>query len=529
MLKVFKSKTDDATSNTPTRVLAASAGQADLAAIRTETFGGKEYTVVPVVAIVEGVLHGANAATPEFAPAAAFGQFPMGWNGRPVVMNHPTISGVFVSAGLPNVMEDFAMGYMFATHLDGDKLKTEAWIDNAKVQEAGGEMQSTLDRILKGEMVEVSVGAWIEVTPTVGTFKGKKYNGEWSVVVPDHLAFLSEGVPGACSNKDGCGVPRLNQAHEADAPADVNTSFVVYSAATTSTEVPEAGDAGETPCCDACANGNGEPCAAKAKNLSAEQEAVLRAERHSQIFEHLSVNAIDPSIVVSDATKLVRQALVEYLNVPSYDMDIMAMTTEVVVYYVWGSNWKFQQINYSVASDGSVTLTGDPVPVDLLTRIQPRQTSTTGLNMNERNTNMPGENGQNQGTGSTAAGGNAAPETPVVVNANTAELPSPAKVATFSELLEAASPQDQAAWKYGMKAYQARHAELVKGVSALKSNPYSDEELKAFTVEQLEKIAQLANVQTFNGVAIPGGEEVQVNAAPKQKFAPVSNFLGAKE
>ena len=58
---------------------------------RTEKFAGRDYMVVPVVALVEGVIQGVNAANPELALASEFGKFPAGWNGRPVVMDHPEV------------------------------------------------------------------------------------------------------------------------------------------------------------------------------------------------------------------------------------------------------------------------------------------------------------------------------------------------------------------------------------------------------------------------------------------------------
>ena len=76
--------------------------------LRTNTLYGKDQLIVPVVALVEGVLQAMNAATPELALAEEFGKFPAGWNGRPVVMNHPIIDKNPVSANSPSVLETFA-------------------------------------------------------------------------------------------------------------------------------------------------------------------------------------------------------------------------------------------------------------------------------------------------------------------------------------------------------------------------------------------------------------------------------------
>ena len=63
--------------------------RANTEASRRETFNGVEHLVVPLVALVEGVLQSSNAETPELALASEFGKHFKGWNGRPVVVNHP--------------------------------------------------------------------------------------------------------------------------------------------------------------------------------------------------------------------------------------------------------------------------------------------------------------------------------------------------------------------------------------------------------------------------------------------------------
>src|SRR5690349_9923723 len=101
---------------------------------RTEWYNGREYFVVPVVALQEGVIQGANAANPEFCPSQAIARLANSWNGRPIVMNHPQIQGVYVSANDPKVLEDWSFGFIFNSFYDesNTKLKMEAWIDVAR-------------------------------------------------------------------------------------------------------------------------------------------------------------------------------------------------------------------------------------------------------------------------------------------------------------------------------------------------------------------------------------------------------------
>ncbi len=196
------------------RVMLSVLAKTDVAAIRTAEFRGAEHTVIPCVALVEGVLWPANAAAPELALAEEFGRFPLGWNGRPVVFGHPKINGVPVSASSPDVLESNSFGQLFNTKLDGTKLKTEIWIDNELVNNLSEEAQATVEKLKSGnEIIEVSTGMFTMNEIVDGDFDGERFEAIWRNIVPDHLAVLPEGVPGACSVADGCGAPRANEMH----------------------------------------------------------------------------------------------------------------------------------------------------------------------------------------------------------------------------------------------------------------------------------------------------------------------------
>lgn len=184
--------------------------QAEAGKARKKKFNGIEHVVVPVIALVEGVLQSANADSPELALASEFGKAPLGWNGRPVTVNHPEIRGEKVSANSPDVLETEQIGQLFNTTLSDKKLKTEAWINTDRVNELGGEIQVTVQRLLDGDIVEVSTGLFSDVEPESGVHDGEKFSGVWRNVVPDHLAILTEGTIGACSIADGCGANRAN-------------------------------------------------------------------------------------------------------------------------------------------------------------------------------------------------------------------------------------------------------------------------------------------------------------------------------
>jgi hypothetical protein len=184
----------------------------DVANIRTATLFEVEHTIVPCVALVEGVLWPANAPAPELALAEEFGRFPDGWNGRPVVFDHPKINGVAVSASHPEVMEEVAFGSLFNTTVEDGKLKCEIWINNVRVASMDEDVQDAVARLQSGDQtIEVSTGLFTMTEVAKGEFEGEEFEAIWRNIVPDHLAVLPRGVVGACSVEDGCGAPRSNK------------------------------------------------------------------------------------------------------------------------------------------------------------------------------------------------------------------------------------------------------------------------------------------------------------------------------
>jgi hypothetical protein len=184
--------------------------KANLGEVRTEQYMGKDHLVVPVVALVEGVLHASNAEQPELALASEFVPTTPSWNGRPVVVNHPKKNGQLVSANSPDIWENEVIGFVFNAEAENEKLKMEAWIDTARAKEMGGVAKETVEALEAGDMLEVSTGLFAATEPRQGQMDGKKFNGVWRDILPDHLAILEKGAKGACSIEDGCGTPRMN-------------------------------------------------------------------------------------------------------------------------------------------------------------------------------------------------------------------------------------------------------------------------------------------------------------------------------
>jgi hypothetical protein len=180
------------------------------AEIRTAQFDGRAHVVVPVVALVGGaVVHAANAVNPELVPAEAIEASTPGWNGEPVVSDHPSIDGRFVSANAPGVLDHNSFGRVFNARFEDNRLKLDAYLDPERAAKVGPDAVRAIERCRAGEPVEVSVGAYVLVEPRAGESGGVKYEGFWSDILPDHLALLPEGATGACSQSMGCGAPRV--------------------------------------------------------------------------------------------------------------------------------------------------------------------------------------------------------------------------------------------------------------------------------------------------------------------------------
>lgn len=174
--------------------------------LRTATFRKKEHLVVPVVALVEGVIHAFNAEYPELVLAEEFSRVPTSWNGEPVMLDHPEIDGQKVSANSPEVLERWQLGQVFNARVVDTRLLMDAYIDLERVEEVGEQAQQLIANLQEGKTVEVSVGAFVTPEHKPGVYSdGKRYASIWRDIVPDHLALLPEGLTGACSAEAGCG------------------------------------------------------------------------------------------------------------------------------------------------------------------------------------------------------------------------------------------------------------------------------------------------------------------------------------
>jgi len=173
--------------------------------IREDELDGKGTYVVPTVLIVEGVHNNLYYSEKEIA------KVPEAWNGRPVVVYHPTNSdGTPVTANSPEELKKRTIGAVYNAKFEDGKLKAEAWIDPKK---ANAVDLSIMNALHADKKMEVSTGMFTEDEMIQGIWNEEKYEGIVHNIRPDHLALLPD-TKGACSWEDGAGMPRINEEKE---------------------------------------------------------------------------------------------------------------------------------------------------------------------------------------------------------------------------------------------------------------------------------------------------------------------------
>jgi len=183
--------------------------------IREEVHDGKEYIVVPIVMMVEGVHHGNRG--PVLHQAQELSKFVETWNGRPITVGHPEVEGHAVSANAsPEVHDQVTVGHVFNANYNNG-LRAEAWLD---VQRLAAVSPLALTYIYEGQPIDVSVGVFNDTAYIEGEWRGETYESIASNYRPDHLALLP-GERGACSWDDGCGIRLNKEGGEMDVHATV--------------------------------------------------------------------------------------------------------------------------------------------------------------------------------------------------------------------------------------------------------------------------------------------------------------------
>lgn len=439
----------------------AQAGQAEQRELH-----GKTHTVIPLIALVEGVIQGITSPTPEFVSAGTMNRSIASWNGRPVVIDHPRLEGQLVSANLPEVLETELVGTIFNARVEDGKMKMEAWIRHDH-PDASERILSTLDRVVNGqEIVELSTGFFADINPSVGVYQEEHFDAIITSIFPDHLAILSSGV-GACSVADGAGTNRLN--------------------------------------------------AAGAQPGDSESEMALRPSVIDRVLVALGLRS---NLTHDDIHRALTSKLDQILAVDFFF--IWDVTDQTVIYVTFDGLF---ERTYSFAGDGSLTLGEDVTEVRPETNFVPLSEHKELIMPDADKKILVGELIANEATKFTTESEewltsldedqlatlvpNEAKVEPVVEIATV----EPTEPKTFEELLAAAPEETRATFEHGNRLFAERKQEHIEAIKANKSNKFTDDELGAFDIAVLEKMAAVATPSDYLGRGVPRVQE-DSNAIP---------------
>lgn len=304
---------------------------------RSETLNGREYLVLPIVALIGDIVLSEGTITADgeisdlslhIAPRVIEDSL-IYWSSTPVFANHPPID---VSVTTPEDYEKFSAGLVLNPEFTDNELRLESWIDVELATSKGGKFLSLVTRGQEGTNIEISVGinAIGEEIEGVNA-SGDKFNFDVALIIPDHLAMLDSSSEGVCSIEDGCG---FNPGKEENVTDNVKV---------------DAEDEGKS--CD-CA----ETDPSSDPSLSPKKEAISLFSRLRSILggqAHVAVQA------TSDRTShaVVERALRQTLD---RDVNVVDIDGNSVIYTSWDFEEFFSQ-EFSLSEDDlQVTLVGSP-------------------------------------------------------------------------------------------------------------------------------------------------------------------------
>lgn len=168
--------------------------------VRNDRMSDRDYLVVPMVMLTEGVHEGSEGAY--YYPPNEIAKRIALWNAKPVVVYHPSEP----SACTPEVLNTRQIGIIMNTQWDGknNRLTAEAWLEKDRISKVDERVMEAIDN---EETLELSTGLMADSDEEPGEWNGEKFNGTLFNFGPDHLAVLPDQV-GACSVDDGAGFIR---------------------------------------------------------------------------------------------------------------------------------------------------------------------------------------------------------------------------------------------------------------------------------------------------------------------------------
>jgi len=470
--------------------------------VRNDQMAGKDYLVVPMVMLTEGVHAGSNG--PLYYPAEEIEKIPAIWNHKPLVVYHPN-----GSACDPDVITNRGIGLIMnaKTAKEKDpkdskkkivKLKAEAWIEPERAKVVDNRI---LEAIENKQVLEVSTGLFTDNEDVQGDWNGEEYIAIARNFRPDHLAILPD-QKGACSVEDGAGFLRLNAAkgelelNVTDLRKKIETHAVAF--------IPYLNRLIEN-------------------ELSFDDIRMLLNTKLREKVENAWVNEVYDShfIYCDDAGKYFSQ---DY-QLKNGKVSLEGLPTEVTRKTVYepvtnetknrkGLTMKEKIVNELISNAATQWTESDRdylmgLDEKVLAKMSPVASADPNKGKDDKGT-------QADPTKNAAA---KAPEA------------APAKPQTVNEYIDAAPKEMQDVLRNGMTAYNAEKAKFIAAITANKANKFTKEQLEAKPLDELKNLAALAAshvppqapVQPFYGGQADGAD-VTANAEEEPLEAPTMNF-----
>lgn len=465
----------------------------DTYTVRTEVSDGISYKVVPVVLMQEGVHNGNHG--PIYHSAEELGKVVDSWNGIPITVTHPQVEEAYVPANSPEILQEFGVGRVFNTFLDGKQLKAEAWLEETKITE----YENLNDRVDNGEIVEVSVGVYSDEVEQEGVWNDENFTAIAVNHIPEHLALLPNET-GACSVADGCGL-RVNNKSNNEVKLITNENRT-----TVLTELNGKGYKVDLSVFEDGMQATVEKIRSKLYAMDDREVAYFYLE---EVYDtYLIYQKHDK---VNDESRLYKQSYAMNNGVVEFAEDTIPVNKEVkYVPITSNNNLTVNKMSKKECTPcvkervdalivNSVTTYAETdrdwmegMTVEQLDKMSPTK-ETVEVEVNKEVTNE------------------------MVVNAF--------KGKTTSEFLELMPKEMQGQMKAGLALHADHKLKLVTGIMANAEGVWGKEELEGMEVEGLEKIAKTANVQTnqevnnFSGMG--AGTQFQVNTSDEEPMLPL--------
>jgi hypothetical protein len=458
---------------------------------RFDTMEGREFLVVPMIILTEGVHNGSDGSI--YYPSEELSKTPAVWNHKPVVVYHPEINGVGISACDPDVITNRKVGVMMNTKFDNGKLRSEAWIDKDRASIVDNRILEAVDR---NEMMELSTGLFVDCEIVEnGDWNGEPYSFIARNFRPDHLALLPDKI-GACSIKDGAGFLR-NESFE-KSPELQELKKVLIKAGLLSNETSFG-------------------------KIREELSSALRAKFESGKMEaYVYVEDVYSNFVVYEL-----QGVLYRLGYFSSDAGV-SLSDEAPVQVVRVVEYRTVQGAFVGNTDANKTKKADMNKEKLVNEIVANEKSVWAEKDREVLMNMTDE--QLTSIGSALAEKPAVAEPAVVEPAATVvKNEGVAKPANVQDFIQQAPAEIQEVLRNSLSVYSEEKGKFIGVITANKRNVFKAEDLSRRTLGELKAIAALAQeeapaafVADYSGLGqVPtsnqGGEEAM--ALPTMNFA----------